>query len=331
MAHEIKLGVSLYSFSSEYINEELSLEDILKSVKQMGYQGIEIVASQMVPEYPYPSDGWISSFRELLTKYELEPVCWSAYIDKGLCSGRELTDDEIIQFTMNDLLYAQKVGFPIVRSQYAISPEIFVRMVPFCKQTGVKLTIEMHHPHHPEVPIWKEYLSIMKNEGKGWLGLVPDCGIFQQHPHKLYIDQALEMGFRKETLNEVIAMHDAGIPLKDVYHGLTENEKQITTELYETFNHPAKLAQLQDIIDVSFYIHGKFYYLENDRDDPCIPYTQILPEIARLGYRGYIACEYEGHHFTDCYETDTKKQLERYVSMNKRILGERVQIHFGSK
>jgi sugar phosphate isomerase/epimerase len=319
MNNKIKLGVSLYSFSSEYINVKLSLEDILARVKSMGYKGIELVAAQMVPDYPNPSEKWLIELKELLDKYELQPVCWSAYIDMGLRSDRDLSESEIIQFTINDMIYAKKAGFPLVRTQYSISPEIMRKMIPYCKSLNMKLAIEMHHPHHPEVPVWKEYIALMKGEGKGWLGMVPDCGIFQNHPHQLYIDQALEMGFREDKLNRVIELHDVDTPIDMVLEGLNDVEKRITKELYETFNHPATVEQLKDIIDISFYIHGKFYYLEEGKNDACIPYHQILPEIRELGYEGFIACEYEGHHFTD--ELDTAEQLNRYVNMNKRILG----------
>ena len=69
MTQTIKLGVSLYSFSTEYIHEKLDLEGILKKVHDMGYKGVEIVAAQMVPEYPYPSDEWLLDFKKLLDKY----------------------------------------------------------------------------------------------------------------------------------------------------------------------------------------------------------------------------------------------------------------------
>jgi len=35
-------------------------------------------------------------------------------------------------------------------------------------------------------------------------------------------------------------------------------------------------------------------------------------------YKGFIACEYEGHHFTD--EIPAEQQLKRYVAMCRRIL-----------
>ncbi len=157
----------------------------------------------MVPEYPYPSDEWLEYFAGLLKKYDLEPVCWSAYIDMGTRSDRDLTREEIIQCTVNDLIYAKKAGFPLVRTQHAISPEIFRAMISWCKRLDMKLAIEMHHPHHFDVPLWQEYFSVMRGEGKGVLGFVPDFSIFQYRPHQLFLNQAIELGFRSDRLAAV--------------------------------------------------------------------------------------------------------------------------------
>lgn len=319
MSNQIKLGVSLYSFSTEYISAQLDLEGILAKVSAMGYVGIEMVAAQMVPEYPYPSDQWLYEFKDLLKKYNLEPVCWSAYIDMGIRSDRDLTDDEIIQFTLNDLIYASKAGFPLVRTQHAISPRLFRAMIPYCKKLGVKLAIEMHHPHHPEVPVWKEFFEIMRKEGDGWLGYVPDFSIFQHRPHRLYIEQALSFGCRQEKLDQAIALHDQGAELESVLtDDLLPIEKHTFEEIWHKFNKPARVEQLKELIDITPYIHGKFYYLEEGQNDSGIPYEKILTTIRDAGYQGYIACEYEGHHFDET--VDSAVQLRRYAEMTNRIL-----------
>lgn len=316
---DIKLGVSLYSFSAEFIHEKLDLEGVLKKARDLGYKGVEIVAAQMVPEYPYPSNEWLDWFKGKLAQYELEPVCWSAYIDMGIRSDRDLTEDEIIRFTVNDLIYAKRAGFPLVRTQHAISPAIYKKMIPYCKKLGVKLAIEMHHPHHPEVPVWEEYLELMKGEGKGWLGIVPDFSIFQTMPHKLYLDQALSFGCRRDKLDEIVELHRQGAGEAALEsRGFNEIELHTAKEMFAKFSAPAKLEQWKDIIECTLYIHGKFYYLENGGHDPCIPYEEILAEIKRLGYKGYIASEYEGHHFDET--VDSAIQLERFVSMCTKIL-----------
>ena len=321
MNTDIKIGVSLYSLSTQFIHGELDLEGCLKAVHDMGYKGIEIVAAQMVPEYPFPSDEWLFHFRGLLEKYELEPVCWSAYIDMGTRTDRDLTEEEIIQYTRNDMNFAKKAGFSLVRTQHAISPVIFRKMIPLCKELDMKLTIEMHWPHHPAVPVWQEYFEIMKGEGKGYLGFVPDFSIFQYMPHELYLRQALDFGCRRDKLDEIVKIHASGGDRAAVENGdFSEIEKHYAFEMFEKFNHPAAIEQLKDVVDCIFYVHGKFYYLDNDEHDPCIPYEDIIPKLVSYGYKGYIASEFEGHHFYS--DVNCVEQLAHYVALNKKILGQ---------
>lgn len=317
--HDIKIGVSLYSLSTQFIHEELNLEGCLKAVHDMGYKGIEIVAAQMVPDYPWPSDEWLYTFRGLLDKYQLEPVCWSAYIDMGTRSDRDMTEAEIIQCTLNDLIFAKKAGFPMVRTQHAISPAIFRKMIPYCKALDMKLTIEMHWPHHPDVPVWKEYFEIMKHEGKGYLGFVPDFSIFQSMPHELYLRQAVDNGCRPDKLKEIVQIHAEGGDMARIEAGdFNQVERHTAEEMFGKFNHPARIEQFKDVMDCVFYVHGKFYYLDNDEHDPCIPYEELIAKFVEYGYKGYIASEFEGHHFYS--DVNCVEQLAHYVALNQNIL-----------
>lgn len=320
MADKIKYGVTLYSFSNEYVNGMLDFEQILRTVKAQGYDGIELVASQMVPSYPYPTDEWLAWLKNLLDEIGLEPVCWSAYIDMGIRSDRDLNEDEIVQFTINDLLCAKKAGFPLVRTQHAISPKIFRKMIPLCKQLDMKLTIEMHHPHHPEVPVWKEYIDIMRGEGKGVLGFVPDMSIFQDYPHIPWIHEALNAGCRKEVLDGMLAKHKAKASREEILSGeLNDAERFYGTQMIEEYDGATKVEQLRELMDCVFYMHGKFYYINEELEEVAIPYQDILTMVKESGYDGYIACEYEGHHFDT--EISAVEQLDRYVAMCNKMLG----------
>ncbi len=320
MADKIRYGVTLYSYSNEYVNGILSFEEILRTVKAQGYTGIELVASQMVPGYPYPSDEWLAQLKALLEEIGLEPVCWSAYIDMGIRSDRDLTEDEIIQFTVNDLICAKKAGFPMVRTQHAISPKIFRKMIPFCKQLDMKLTIEMHHPHHPEVPVWKELIEIMRGEGKGVIGFVPDMSIFQNHPHEPWIKEALNEGCRKEVLDAMLEKHATQRPREEILAGdLSKIEQFYGAQLIEDYDGATQVEQLRELMDCVFYMHGKFYYINDNLEEIAIPYQEILTMVKDSGYEGYIACEYEGHHFDT--QISAVDQLDRYVAMCDHILG----------
>lgn len=318
MDNNIKLGVSLYSMTTDYVKKNLDLEGCLKSVADMGFKGIEIVAAQMVPEYPNPSDRWLGEFRDLLQKYDLQPVCYSAYIDMGMRADRDMSREEIMQYTFNDMVYAKKAGFQMIRTQHAISPEILEAMVPACEQLDMKLTIEMHHPHHPKVPVWEKYIELMNKYEH--LGVVPDFSIFQDTPHRLLVERLIRAGFREDKLNAVLKAHKAGQPWNDAARELqlTAEESEFTEALYEKFTPTPLDEALETLIPVSPYIHGKFYILDNGEFDPCIPYDKILPKIKELGYKGFIAAEYEGHHFD--MTVDTRQQLANYASIFRKYI-----------
>lgn len=315
--NKLKFGVCLYSFSEQYQSGELDLEGLIKKAKSIGYTGITLVAAQHCEQYPYPTDAWLQNLREILQKYEMEPICWEAYIDMGMRNDRDMTQEEIAEYTRNDLIYAYKAGFPMVKTQHSITPEVFESMLPLCKRLGVKLTIEMHHPHHPQVPVWRdEYLKIMARS-EGWLGIVPDTGIFQRYPSPLHIREAYELGCRKEVMEKVLELKRAGKAGSDVdTSDMTDIEKEYTAMFFEKFDEPAKPYQLEALLPYSPMIHGKFYYLENDEKDECIPFEELVPILKKADYQGYIVAEYEGHHMA---KVDDIQQLERFFSLLTKL------------
>ncbi|MGB8455499.1 MAG: sugar phosphate isomerase/epimerase [Anaerocolumna sp.] len=320
--NQIKFAVTLYSMSCEYFTGKYELEDCLKAAADMGYKGIELVAAQMVPEYPNPTKEWMDYFVGLLKKYELEPICYSAYLDMGIRSDRDLNKDEIFQSTLNDMMFAGYMGFPIVRTQHAITPEIFEQMVPYARKLNIKLTIELHRPHTPSVPVWQEYMRIIDKYGTDNLGIVPDFSIFQRTPHKLYLDLAVKQGAREKVLHTALSLLEYGTDAKEAVSrisGLSQFEADTIKDIYSNFyTNSADVNEMKVLLKYSPYIHGKFYYLEENSNDTCIPFDKLLPIIKESGYTGYISSEYEGHHFTT--ELDSAEQLHRLIKMENRIL-----------
>ncbi len=63
--HKIKLGVSLYSFSTEFISDRLDLEGVLKRANEMGYKGSKLWRPK-----------WFRNIHILLTNgWSILPVC----------------------------------------------------------------------------------------------------------------------------------------------------------------------------------------------------------------------------------------------------------------
>ena len=202
----IDISVSLYSFSTKFFDKSYDLEQCVQKAHELGFSGIEIVAAQMIPGYPNPSDEWRRWFCGILEKYKMQPLSYSAYIDMGQHTGRDLSEEEIIQCTLNDIMYASRMGFPIVRTQHAISPAILEKMIPSAKKWKVWLGVELHAPHNCQVGVWKEYLRLFDRVGSDYIGVVPDMGIFQERE---------EEPFQRASLSDL----DLLIPHSRYIHG----------------------------------------------------------------------------------------------------------------
>ena len=317
----LKYGISLYSFAKSFHTREKDLKQCLLKAKELGYKGFTVVAAQMCDEYPYPTDAWLDNFRQMIADAEMEPVCWEGYLDFGMRNDRDMTPEEVIEFTKNDIIYARKAGFPIMKTQHSISPEIFEQMAPFCEKMNVKLCIEMHWPHHPQVEVWQKYFKIME-KSDGWLGVCPDTSIFQRFPHQLHINQALEDGFDPKKMEEVLDMIRDGVAAEKILAECsTPVETQYVNEFCPKFSVSAgDIKDFEPMLKYSHMVHGKFYYLADDVTDPCIPYEEIMPILKKNGYDGYFISEYEGHHYS--IEEDDDVQLKRFHDLTKRLYDE---------
>jgi sugar phosphate isomerase/epimerase len=315
--NNLKFGITLYSFADSFSDYRLDMEGMLRTSSEVGCGGVAIVAAQHVPEYPYISDDWLYKFRAQMEKYNLEPVCWEGYLDMGMRADRDLNKEEILEFTKNDIVYAKKAGFSMMKTQHSIGPDLFKGLLPFCKKMGVKLTIEMHYPHHLHVPVWQEYVKIFA-ESDGYLGCVPDLSVWQKYPHQLHMNQALDAGCRREKIDEVLGMMKDRKVLEDALAlDLAPIERQFAEEFYHKFGHPADLADLPILLKYATMIHGKYYYLADAKHDPCIPFDKIMPMIRESGYDGYIVAEYEGHHYS--IREDDVEQLRRGLELMKNL------------
>ena len=112
---KIKLGVTLYSFSTEYCKGIMTLEDCIRTAKELGAEGFEIVATQMIPSYPFISDKFLGEFQAICRAYDMEAICYGANMDCGLRGDRRLNDDEMLDMAIRDLKNAHKMGCKVIR------------------------------------------------------------------------------------------------------------------------------------------------------------------------------------------------------------------------
>ena len=323
MTDGLKLGVSLFSYSSEYYLRLLTLEDILLKARDAGAQGVEIVASQMIPGFPYPTKAWLHAFRDQCGALGLEPFCYSAHLDSGLRSDRFLTDEEKVACTVNDLRNAYEMGATVVRTQHAISPELLYRIAPWAERYQVKIGVEIHPPHRLETPVWQRFVEVFRRLDTPWVGMVLDTGIYQEYPYDGWLDVYAQHGVPRETIDQLLALLRGGGTLAQGEACLAACEpnpyaQELAQELFSLYR-PYRPDELADCMRYITHFHTKFYHMQNGREKT-IPYRQIFVVIRRAGFAGYLVSEYEGHYCYDAAQYPAAEQVRAHIAMEKKLL-----------
>lgn len=321
----IKLGVTLYSFSTEYCKGEMTLEDCIKKAKELGAEGFEIVATQMIPSYPYVSDRFLGEFTAICHDYDMEPVCYSANMDKGLYPGRSLTDDEMLQMAIQDIKNAHKMGCKVMREQYLIGPEAFARLAPYAEAYDVKVGIEIHNPDYPGSPLMTRFAEAIDKTGSKHLGFIPDFGCFADRPNKFLWDSALKAGASVKVLELIRDMKYEEVPqdeaqAKAIEAGARKPELEFLRDSYGFLqfrkNIDFALDGLKEIMPMCFHMHGKYHYVLENLEEAAIPYDRIVNVVKNSDYDGYIVSEYEEYN-----SGHSMMMLERHLNMMKKLIG----------
>ncbi len=320
---DIKLGITLYSYTKEYISGQFSLGDCIGECHAMGLVGYEIVGAQMVKGYPYASDSFLKLIQRYDQQFGVHPVCYGANTDRGMLYDRDLNEQELLASTRRDIRTAHRLGCKVMRAQFLLSPELLVEIAPYAQAYDVKIGIEIHNPETPSTPVMLEYLDAIERSGSDYIGFIPDFGCFADKPNIQSYDGALSLGADKALLDELVNMRYDDIPMQEAEKILVGKgaDAYVMKSFYEMygfliFRREPDLAGLRRILPYCFHFHGKFHHMNEDGTEASIPYEKILPVIQASDFEGYIVSEYEGHSGGNASE-----MVRRHIEMERKLLG----------
>jgi hypothetical protein len=318
---DIKLGVSLFSFSTDYVKGILSLEDCIRSAAEIGAEGFELVGASMLPSYPFASDKAVREFKAMTDHYGIEFVSYGASLDRGVMTGRDLTDDELLQSSILDLRTANKLGCRMMRVQPHLPPAAIEKLAAYAESYGIKIGIEIHNPETPSSPKIQKYVEVFEKLNSQYVGFVPDFGCFSTRPNKVYWDEALEKGAPLELLEMAAKLRYDSVPVGEARQrmldaGANEAVMGAFQGMYGfvTFSRTPDLEGLKQIMPHVTYFHGKFHYMYEHLEEASIPYADILPVIQNSNFKGYIMSEYEA-------SKDAIEMTRRHLQMERKLLG----------
>lgn len=325
----IRLGLTLYSLTSEWAAGRYDLRGLLDTVATAGIgPGVEIVGSQTLRTYPRVSDEFVSEWRSALDGLGLVPSSFGCNLDMGRRRDRDMTPDEEYEFTATQFRSAHALGFPLVRIQSA-EPELIRRLMPLAEELDLTLGWEIHAPLGPNAPKVLKIRDLYAEIGSPRLGFVADFSATMRRMSPTLLRKLARLGLAPADLLRLqeIWATDADINARHGEFVEYLRGRGIAPESLGSF---ARLAfnmhghidvrEWADIMPQIVHVHAKFYDIDDNGDEPAIDYPAIVREFVRGGYRGFFSSEWEGHAFADLDEADPVDLVRRQHDLIRRSI-----------
>lgn len=326
----LRLGTTLYSLTTEFHDRQYSFEQLVRKVAEddLG-PGLEVVGFQSIKGFPEITDAFADKFGELIDDTGLELSCLAINADVALDRYKHMTADESVTYHERQLKAAVKLGFPLVRYQYAAGTEVIRRLVPLAEKLGIKMGLEIHAPHHVRHPDILAYREMYEQVASPMLGFIPDFGASSQAVPPSFIDFNRSLGAPEWLINMAIEQWNEN---EDGWGAITHfydtamakgADERFVVELYPMFGlfSRQRPEDWMEIMPQVIHIHGKFFDFDDHGIEQSVDYARTLKVFVEGGYNGFMSSEYEGHHFTD---SDGFAKLRAHHALCRGIL-ERVK------
>ncbi|WP_150958169.1 sugar phosphate isomerase/epimerase family protein [Microbacterium testaceum] len=325
--HDIKRGVSLYSFQEEVFLRKLTLDDAVRVCAEMGARGIEVIPEQSFDSFPNLTDAEIAGWHELHAKYGTTPTAYDMFIDLKRRKDRVMTFEEGVESIVRDIKLANKLGCTSMRVIVNTPPEVFEAAAPYAEEYDVRLGVEIHAPMRFDHRWIQQFLDIVHRVDSHYLGIVPDMGIFVREFPRVVAERFKRDGARPDLVDHAVK----------VYNDHPDDMETLTRELAWRGGTAIDVAFANNVVGYNYvapetmaphvpyivHIHAKFYEMVGDEREYSIPYDEIVPVLIAGGYDGYLSSEYEGNrHIQDVRPVDSVQEVAHQQRMLARLLGE---------
>lgn len=309
-------GVTLYSLTRFWHSRQMTLSELVREVarRRLG-PGLEMVGFQSIRDFPRVDDEFVRRFRGLIDETGLVPTAFGANADAGLRRDRMLTADEIVEYMAAQIDVARRLGFPIVRVQYSVTPDDMERLLPVAEKAGITLGMEIHAHHTPRHPIMRALLDRYEKLGSPHLGFIPDWGATMRQVPRSLLEKYRRAGVSPKLIAAVDeywnSKHGRGGPddpeqiaqLEEfvqlaLAHGAEDIAFELAINATTLFGH-GEIDEWREVLPWAVHTHGKFYEIDDAGEDPSVPAREIIDLYVTNGYSRSISSEWEGFHWND--------------------------------
>jgi sugar phosphate isomerase/epimerase len=331
----IKLGITLYSLTSEFAAGLYTPETLIKAVADNGIgPGVEFNFAQMLRSYPDVDDEFVKLWFDSLEKYGLEASAVGTNLDMGRRKDRDMTPDEEYEFFARQLKSAHTLGFKriVIRSA---GKELLRSLLPLAEKYDQKLGYEIHAPSGPNDPKVLEIREVYEELGSDRLGFTADFSSTMHSLSPTLLRTLSQMGMPEKYFDVMNEIWHEPTPM---YVRNQKFEDFLTSENFDfarlgpftrlAFNMHGLVPAEEwlDIMPQIFHVHAKFYDIDAEGNEPAMDIPRIVQQFVKGGYQGYLSSEWEGHAFSDLGEADPIDLVKKQHALMRRAIEESVAV-----
>lgn len=320
----MKLGVSLYSFSREYFHRVYTLEDCLKKASEVGYEGIEMLGSQMIPDYPFPKDDFFAQWHDWMAQYNLTPDCLSVFNEYMVLKTRKMTLREQADMLIRDTKMAAKLGMNVIRIMNLHTTDMLELAVPVAEDLGITYSVEVHGPKKLDGPLAQEYINKAQQLNTKAISICPDISCYHHAVPPRMIKYYVGKGARSDIAEMARIAYLDGKSLEETTdEALRMGANKLDQLMVRNF-YQGCMSDWQAWYDLAPYIthiHAKSYDNVVDLVDPCTDCARIAKILKEIDYQHFVCTEYEAFQY-DPWWYVTADELENQVKMWKKFFAE---------
>jgi Xylose isomerase-like TIM barrel len=319
----MRLGVSTFSLTNEWLSRRYTLESLLERVAEAGLgPGLEVIGHQTWRGYPRLPREDVLGFRRLCERLGLEPAAIGGYVDLLRRPGSAMTVEECVDALEAQIEAASRLGFPVIRLHVGVPVPAIEQALQAAERAGVVLATEFQGPQTPDDPSLQALLELRERAGESpAIALVLDFSVAMRAIPTTFADAVRSAGMARGDLDRIVELWRGGANVGELFAaiaatdapGLAQDEARSGFVRFGRQD-PAVWAPLVPLIA---HAHAKFWEIDEAGDDPTTDNRGVVDTLLAGGFRGVVASEWGGSAWVDLDDVDGFA----IVAQHQRLLG----------
>jgi sugar phosphate isomerase/epimerase len=306
-----KLGITLFSLTLEMRRPDYSLEGMIRRVAELDLgPGLELVGFQSIRNWPNLDGEFVREFRDLVEGCELVQTAMSMNLDLARRRDRRMTEDEALAYLEAQMEAAKRLGFPIGKSAILSTRSFVEGLARITERLDMKFGVEVHSPESVDSPHVAELRELFDAVGSPRLGFVPDFSSSMHDVPPSLVAAHRASGMSQQLIDLVSEVWHSDSSMPEKFGRFAEEANALGASpgdrgklnMVLTMHGRMDPQRWQELMPQVIHVHGKFYGIDEDGNEPSIDHETIMDVFVQSGYTGYISSEWEGHAYTDAMD-----------------------------